>query len=329
VPHSDVFLTLARTEEGVSCFVVAGWLPDGSRNRLQIQRLKDKCGNRSNASSEVEFRGVIAHLIGEPGHGIRAGLEMNHYTRLDFAVGSAGLMRHALAQAAHHTTWRRAFQKALIDQPLMTNVIADLAVEVEAAAWLAFRFVHALDQESENESERLLGRIGAPIAKYWICKRATAVVVEALECHGGNGFVEDHLMARLYREAPINGIWEGTGNVVCLDVLRSIQKFPACVPALLDELRAATGSDARYDAFINELERDIVDILRTESTARRIVEQIALALSASLLIRHAPHDIADAFIASRLAGPWSGHFGTLSRGANAQAIARRVAPQLV
>src|SRR5580693_10767727 len=329
VPHSDVFLTLARTDAGVSCFVVAGWLPDGSRNRLQIQRLKDKCGNKSNASSEVEFRGVTAHLIGEPGHGIRAGLEMNHYTRLDFAVGSAGLMRHALAQAAHHTTWRRAFQKALIDQPLMTNVIADLAVEVEAAAWLAFRFVHALDQESENESERLFGRIGAPIAKYWICKRATPVVAEALECHGGNGFVEDHLMARLYREAPINGIWEGTGNVVCLDVLRSIQKFPSCVPALLDELRAATGSDARYDAFINELERDIVDILRTESTARRIVEQIALALSASLLIRHAPHDIADAFIASRLAGPWSGHFGTLPRGANTQAIARRAAPQLM
>src|SRR6478735_2803929 len=243
VPHSDVFLTLARTEEGVSCFVVPGWLPDGSRNRLQIQRLKDKCGNKSNASSEVEFRGVIAHLIGEPGHGIRAGLEMNHYTRLDFAIGSAGLMRHAVAQAAHHTAHRRAFQTALIDQPLMTNVIADLAVDVEAAAWLAFRFVHALDQESENESERLFGRIGAPIAKYWICKRATPVVVEALECHGGNGFVEDHLMARLYREAPINGIWEGTGNVICLDVLRSMQRYPDCVPALIDELRLAKGSD--------------------------------------------------------------------------------------
>ena len=238
-------------------------------------------------------------------------------------------MRHAVAQAAHHTTWRRAFQKALIDQPLMTNVIADLAVEVEAAAWLAFRFVHALDQESESESERLLGRIGAPIAKYWICKRATPVVVEALECHGGNGFVEDHLMARLYREAPLNGIWEGTGNVVCLDVLRSIQKFPACLPAVLDELRTATGADRRYDAFLDGLETEIADMLRTESMARRVVEQIALALSASLLIRHAPHDIADAFVASRLAGPWSGHFGTMPRGVNVQAIARRAAPSLM
>lgn len=326
VPHSDVFLTLARTEEGVSCFVVPGWLPDGSRNRLQIQRLKDKCGNKSNASSEVEFRGVIAHLIGEPGHGIRAGLEMNHYTRLDFAVGSAGLMRHALAQAAHHTACRRAFQKALIDQPIMTNVIADLALEVEASAWLAFRFVHALDREGENEAEKLIGRIGAPIAKYWNCKRATPVVVEALECHGGNGFIEDHLMARLYREAPLNGIWEGTGNVVCLDVLRSIRRYPDCVPALLDELRAARGSDPRYDAFLAGLEVDLVDVLRHEHLARRFVERMALGLSASLLIRHAPHAVADAFVASRLAGGWSGHFGSLPVSADLQAIARRAVP---
>ncbi len=326
VPHSDVFLTLARTEEGVSCFVVPGWLPDGSRNRLQIQRLKDKCGNKSNASSEVEFRGVIAHLIGEPGHGIRAGLEMNHYTRLDFAVGSAGLMRHAVAQAAHHTAHRRAFQKALIDQPIMTNVIADLALEAEASAWLAFRFVHALDREGGSEAEKLIGRIGAPIAKYWNCKRATPVVVEALECHGGNGFIEDHLMARLYREAPLNGIWEGTGNVVCLDVLRSIRRYPDCVPALLDELRAARGSDPRYDAFLVGLEVDLVDVLRHEHLARRFVERMALGLAASLLIRHAPPAVADAYVASRLAGGWSGHFGSLPQGADLQAIARRAVP---
>ncbi len=326
VPHSDVFLTLARTEEGVSCFVVPGWLPDGSRNRLQIQRLKDKCGNKSNASSEVEFRGVIAHLIGEPGHGIRAGLEMNHYTRLDFAVGSAGLMRHAVAQAAHHTAHRRAFQKALIDQPIMTNVIADLALEAEASAWLAFRFVHALAREGGSEAEKLIGRIGAPIAKYWNCKRATPVVVEALECHGGNGFIEDHLMARLYREAPLNGIWEGTGNVVCLDVLRSIRRYPDCVPALLDELRAARGSDPRYDAFLVGLEVDLVDVLRHEHLARRFVERMALGLAASLLIRHAPPAVADAYVASRLAGGWSGHFGSLPQGADLQAIARRAVP---
>ncbi|MBN9442395.1 acyl-CoA dehydrogenase family protein [Bosea sp. (in: a-proteobacteria)] len=326
VPHSDVFLTLARTEEGVSCFVVPGGLPDGSRNRLQIQRLKDKCGNKSNASSEVEFRGVIAHLIGEPGHGIRAGLEMNHYTRLDFAVGSAGLMRHAVAQAAHHTAHRRAFQKALIDQPIMTNVIADLALEAEASAWLAFRFVHALDREGGSEAEKLIGRIGAPIAKYWNCKRATPVVVEALECHGGNGFIEDHLMARLYREAPLNGIWEGTGNVVCLDVLRSIRRYPDCVPALLDELRAARGSDPRYDAFLVGLEVDLVDVLRHEHLARRFVERMALGLAASLLIRHAPPAVADAYVASRLAGGWSGHFGSLPQGADLQAIARRAVP---
>jgi putative acyl-CoA dehydrogenase len=326
VPHSDVFLTLARTAEGVSCFVAPGWLPDGSRNRLQVQRLKDKCGNKSNASSEVEFRGLIAHLIGEPGHGIRAGLEMNHYTRLDFAVGSAGLMRHAVARAAHHARHRRAFQKALIDQPMMTNIVADLAIEVEAATWLAFRFVHALDREGGSEAERLLGRIGAPIAKYWNAKRAPAVVVEALECHGGNGFIEDHPMARLYREAPLNGIWEGTGNVVCLDVLRSIRKFPACVAALVDELRTAAGVDRRYDVFVAELEADLVEILHSESATRRFVERIALALSASLLIRHAPPDIADAFVASRLAGPWTGHFGALPSGAALRAIAGRAAP---
>ena len=327
VPHSDLFLTLAQTNEGVSCFVVAGWLPDGSRNRLQIQRLKDKCGNRSNASSEVEFRGAVAHLIGEPGRGIRTGLEMNHFTRLDFAVGSAGLMRQAVAQAAHHVAHRRAFQRALIDQPIMANVVADLALEVEAATWLAFRFVAALDREGGSESERLLGRIGAPIAKYWVCKRAPAVVAEALECHGGNGFIEDHLMARLYREAPLNGIWEGTGNVICLDVLRSMTREPGTVPALLDELHAAKGADRRYDAFVAAIDTELADLARHEGQARRLVGRLALAVSASLLIRHAPPEVADAFVASRLAGGWAGHFGDLPLGIDTGAIARRAVPE--
>ena len=189
---------------------------------------------------------------------------MNHYTRLDFAVGSAGLMRQAVAQAAHHVANRRAFQRALIDQPIMTNVVADLALEAEGAAWLSFRFVSALDREEDSETERLLGRIGAPIAKYWVCKRAPAVVVETLECHGGNGFIEDHLMARLYREAPLNGIWEGTGNVICLDVLRSMQREPNCVPALLDELRLARGADRRYDTALTAVEAELAGLSRQE-----------------------------------------------------------------
>ena len=325
VPQSDVFLTLARTPEGVSCFVVPGWLPDGSRNRLMIQRLKDKCGNRSNASSEVEFRGAIAHLIGEPGRGIRLGLSMNHHTRLDCALGSAALMRQALAQAAHHAAHRRAFQRRLIDQPIMTAVIADLALEAEAAAWLTFRFVAALDREG-SEAERLLGRIGAPIAKYWVCKRVTPVVVEALECHGGNGFIEDHLMARLYREAPLNGIWEGTGNVICLDVLRSIEREPACVPAILDELRGATGADRRYDAALAAFEGDLPDLCRREGRARHLVERLAVLTAAAQLLRHAPAEVADGYVATRLGGSNRGHFGDLPAGLDPAPLARRAVP---
>ncbi len=327
VPHSDVFLTLARTDEGVSCFVVAGWLPDGSRNRLQVQRLKDKCGNKSNASSEVEFRGAIAHLIGEPGHGIRTGIEMNHYTRLDFAVGSAGLMRQALAQAAHHVAHRRAFQRNLIDQPMMANVVADMALEVEAATWLSFRFVAALDREKESEAERLLSRIGAPIAKYWICKRAPAVAAEAVECHGCNGFIEDHLMARLYREAPLNGIWEGTGNVICLDVLRSMTREPDCIAALFDELGVTKGADRILDNAVTALQNELSDLRKHEGQARRMVERLALVLSASLLLRFAPENIASAFIATRLGGGWAGQFGELSADLDAARIARRAVPE--
>ena len=328
VPHSDVFLTLAQTDAGVSCFVVPGWLADGSRNRLQLQRLKDKCGNKSNASSEVEFRGALAHLIGEPGHGIRTGVEMNHYTRLDFAVGSAGLMRQALAQSAHHVAHRRAFQRALIDQPIMAIVIADMAIEVEAATWLAFRFVAALDREKDSEAERLLGRVGAPIAKYWICKRAPAIAAEAVECHGGNGFIEDHLMGRLYREAPLNGIWEGTGNVICLDVLRSMTREPGCVGALFAELRAARGADRNFDARVDALENELADLRKHEGQARRIVERLAVLMSASLLLRYAAPAVADAFIATRLGGEWAGHFGDLPSGIDAAPLARRAVPSM-
>ena len=323
VPHSDLFLTLARTEAGVSCFVVAGWLPDGSRNRLHLQRLKNKCGNRSNASAEVEFRGAVAHLLGEPGRGIATGLAMNHFSRLECALSSAGLIRQAVAQAAHHTVHRRAFHKALIDQPLMTNVVADLALEAEAATWLAFRCAAALDREAGSEAERLLARIGTPIAKYWVCKRAPAVVAEALECHGGNGFIEDHLVARLYREAPLNGVWEGSGNVICLDVLRTVAKEPGSVTVLLDEMRTAKGADRRYAAFLNELEAELAGLAHEEGQARRLVGRLALAASASLLLRHAPHEVGDAFVASRLSGGWSGHLGNLPPGVDTAAIARR------
>ncbi|HEX8663161.1 MAG TPA: acyl-CoA dehydrogenase family protein [Beijerinckiaceae bacterium] len=325
VPHSDVFIALARTERGVSCFLVPGWLPDGSRNRIVIQRLKDKAGNKSNASSEVEFRGAYGRLIGEEGHGIREAISMGHLTRLDCAISSAGIMRLAVAQGAHHASHRRAFQKALIDQPMMTNVLADLHLEATAAAWLAFRVAAALDGEA-GEGERLLNRIGAPIAKYWICKRAVSVVYEALECHGGNGFIEDHMMARLYREAPLNGIWEGSGNVIALDVLRSMAREPESVPALLTEIAAAKGQDPRLDAAIRDIEADLSDLARHEGQARRLVERLATLLCASLLVRHAPHAMADAYIASRIEGGWTGAYGTLPRGIDTAAIARMAVP---
>jgi putative acyl-CoA dehydrogenase len=326
VPHSDAFITLARTKAGVSCFWVPGWLPDGSRNRIMIQRLKDKTGNKSNASSEIEFRGAYGTLIGEEGHGIRQAIGMGHLTRLDCALSSAGIMRQAVAQAAHHASHRRAFQRTLIDQPMMTNVIADLHLETTAAAWLVFRIAAALDGEG-SEDERLLNRIGAPIAKYWTCKRVVPVVYEALECHGGNGFIEDHLMARLYREAPLNGIWEGSGNVIALDVLRSMAREPGSVPVLLAEIRRGQGFDRRLDVAIEALERDFRDLARQEGQARRFVERLALTLAASLLVRHEPNVLAEAFILSRLDAGWTGAFGTLNPEADTATIARMAVPE--
>jgi putative acyl-CoA dehydrogenase len=323
VPMSDIFLTLARTDGGLSCFIATGWLPDGSRNRLKLQRLKDKCGNKSNASSEVEFYDLYATMLGDEGRGIRTIIEMAHATRLDFAIGSSGLMRQALSQAIHHTSNRRAFQRSLVDLPIMQNVVADLAVESEAMMWLAMRLSAALDRESTDHSEGLLSRICTPVAKYWACKRAPQFVAEALECHGGNGFIADHFMERLYREAPLNGIWEGTGNVICLDVLRSLQREPETVEVFLDEIRKARGADSRLDAFANEVERRLARPGEFEPVARRIVEMMAFALQGSLLLRYSTPAVADAFCATRLDGDWGRAFGTLPKGLATQAIIDR------
>ena len=323
VPMSDLFLTLAQTETGLSCFLATGWLPDGSRNRLKLQRLKDKCGNKSNASSEVEFHDLEATMLGDEGRGIRTIIEMAHVTRLDFAIGSSGLMRQALSQAIHHTSNRRAFQRNLIDLPIMRNVTADLALESEAMLWLTMRLAQALDRSATDPAEALLSRICTPVAKYWSCKRAPAFVAEALECHGGNGFIADHLMERLYREAPLNGIWEGTGNVICLDVLRAMQRDPATIDVFLAEIRRAQGAHPALDAYTDRLATHLQDPTSLEPIARHIVEQMAFALQASLLLRHAPTPIAEAFCTTRLTGDWGHAFGTLPKGLDTQTIIDR------
>ncbi len=319
-PMSDAFFTLARTEAGLSCFFAPRSLPDGTRNPFLIQRLKDKCGNRSNASSEIEYRGTRARLIGEEGRGIATLIEMAHLTRFDIVVACAGMMRAALNQALHHAAHRMAFGRRLVEQPLMQNVLADLALETEAAALIAFRLARAFDRSGDDERERLLMRLMTPVAKYWLCKRVPALAVEAMECLGGNGYVEEAPLARLYREAPLNGIWEGSGNVVCLDVLRSIQKEPASLEALLGEInrggeRVSEGADAIY--------RLLKETGNVEVQARRIVESIAIALQASLMAQHASREAADAYCSSRLEGDWGRAFGTLPPAVPCEAIVKR------
>jgi putative acyl-CoA dehydrogenase len=280
-----------------------------------LQRLKEKCGNRSNASGEVEFRGLEAALVGEPGRGIATLLEMAHLTRIECALGSAGLMRQAVDAALHHAAHRSAFQKRLIDQPMMRNVLADLAIEAEGAMWLAMRAAAALDASPRDARERVLNRVLAPVAKYWVCKRAPMVAAEAMECHGGNGFIEDHVMARLYRDAPVNGLWEGSGNVICLDVLRVFAREPEAYGVLRDEIALAAGQHEVLDAWLAAP----LPALH-EGSARRVVEQLALALTASLLLRHAPGPVADAFCAARLGGAGGGAFGTLPPGVDEAGI---------
>jgi len=320
VPTSDLFLTLARTEAGISCFLAQGWRDEGERNFLLLQRLKDKCGNRSNASSEVEFRGLEAELVGVEGRGIATILEMAQLTRLECALGSAGLMRQAVALAIHHASHRTAFQRRLADQPLMETVLADLALEAEGAMWLAMRAAAALDAAAHDATEAALFRILAPIAKYWICKRAPAVAAEAMECHGGNGFIEEHPAARLYRDAPVNGLWEGSGNVICLDVLRALTREPEAAAALRAEIAMAAGGHKALDEWL------VAPLPPpTEGHARQLAQQLAVALTASLLLRHAPAALAEAFCATRLGQGGGFAFGALPVGAGAAAILQRAA----
>ncbi len=320
VPTSDLFLTLARTDAGISCFLAQGWRDDGSRNFLLIQRLKEKCGNRSNASSEVEFRGLEAVMVGEDGKGIATILKMAHLTRIECALGSAALMRQAVTQAIHHAAQRSAFGQRLIAQPLMANVLADLAIESEAAMWLAMRVAAALDASPRNPTEHILNRVLAPLAKYWVCKRAPVFMAEAMECHGGNGFIEDHVMARLYRDAPVNGLWEGSGNVICLDVLRAFAREPAALQTLLSEIALAKGAHKALEAWLSAPRPALA-----EGNARRVTEDLALGLTASLLLRYAPPEISHAFCETRLAGDYGQAFGTLPQGIDAQAILHRAA----
>ena len=321
-PMSDAFLTLAQTDEGLSCFLVPRVLADGELNTIFIQRLKDKLGNRSNASSEIEYRDTWAHRLGPEGRGVPTILEMVAHTRLDCMLGSAGLMRQALLRAVDHCRQRSAFGRPLIEQPLMRNVLADLTLEWEAALTLALRVARSYDGDPDDSANRAFRRLATALGKYWVCKRAPAMVCEALECHGGGGYVEESILPRIYREAPLSSIWEGSGNVMGLDVLRTLGRDPEAAEALRTELDLARGADRRYD---RHLDRVAGSLRHAEPWgARRLAEQLALALQASLLLRHAPHPVADAFCDSRL-GDGPGHeYGTLAQGTDSQAILDRV-----
>jgi putative acyl-CoA dehydrogenase len=318
-PMCDLFLVLAQTGRGLSCFLVPRVLPDGTRNTFRIQRLKDKLGNRSNASSEPEFDDTVAWLVGDEGRGVHTIIEMVAMTRLDCVTGSASGMRAALSQAIHHTRHRSAFGRLLAGQPAMSNVLADLAVESEAAATLSMRLAGAADR-----GERTFQRLAVAVGKYWVCKRQPAVVGEALECLGGNGYVEESGMPRLFRDSPLNSIWEGSGNVQVLDVLRTMQKFPDSLTAYIKEVELAAGGDRRLDAATAALKARLAGV--DEKSARRVVERMALVLQGSLLVRHAPPEVADAFCASRLGGDWGYALGTLPSEADTEAIVDGAAP---
>ncbi|MEA2450974.1 MAG: putative acyl-CoA dehydrogenase [Thermoleophilaceae bacterium] len=328
-PMSDVFLILAQTESGLSCFLLPRFTPDGERNRFHINRLKDKLGNRSNASSEIELDAAYAQLVGDEGRGVPTIIEMVNHTRLDCVIGSTGLVREAVAQATHHCAHRAAFGKLLIDQPLMQNVLADLSIESEADTLTTMRLARAYDEaQAGDEEAALFKRVATAVSKYWICKSATWTVGEALECLGGNGYVEESKMPRLYREAPLNSIWEGSGNVNSLDVLRAMVKAPGSIDAFMRELDSTRGSEPRLDAYVRTLKDELADLDGIEFRARRIVERMAVALQGSIVVRHADPAVADAFCASRLAGDRGRAFGTLPKGVDCTRIVERHRPQV-
>jgi putative acyl-CoA dehydrogenase len=331
-PMSDAFLVLAQAPAGLSCFLVPRVLPDGARNRFHLQRLKDKLGNRANASAEVELDAATGWLVGEAGRGLAVILEMVNHTRLDCVVGSAALMRQAVAQATHHAAHRSAFGRRLADQPLMANVLADLAVESEAATLLAMRLAGAFDRAPGDPAEAAVARLATAAAKYWVCKRAPAVAAEALECLGGNGYVEESGMPRLYREAPLNSIWEGAGNINSLDVLRVLARRPESAAAVLEEVAPARAADRRLDRAAADLERELAaaataDPATAQAGARRLAERLAVVLQGALLVRHGHPAVADAFCASRVAGDRGAAFGTLPPGLDVAAIVERATPK--
>jgi putative acyl-CoA dehydrogenase len=333
-PMGDLFMVLAQAPGGLSCFLLPRVMPDGSRNGMRLQRLKDKLGNRSNASAEVEYDQAAAWLVGEEGRGVRTIIEMVNMTRLDCVLGTATGMRTGVTLAAHHAAHRTAFGRTLADQPLMANVLADLAIESEATTMAAFRLAGATDRAARgDEREAAFRRLALAATKYWVCKRGPAHAAEALECLGGNGYVEESGMPRLYREAPLASIWEGSGNVAALDALRALRRQPETAEAFFAELDQATGADDRLDQAITRLRKEVSD--PSEARARHLAEAIAVTLQGALLVRHGHPAVADAFAASRLAddsgGPWGwGHaYGTLPSGTGTAAIVGRATPEII
>jgi putative acyl-CoA dehydrogenase len=324
-PMCDAFLVLAQAPGGLSCFLLPRWRPDGSKNPLQVLRLKRKMGNVSNASSETELRGALAWMVGEEGRGVRTIIEMVAMTRFDCMIGSTAGQRAAVAQALHHCSIRSAFGRVLNQQPLMQNVLADLVLEHEGSLALTMRLARALDHR-DDEHEDALVRLVTAVGKYWICKRTPQHAYEAMECIGGSGVMEDSPFPRLYREAPVNAIWEGSGNVQCLDVLRAMHKSPSAVGAFFAELARARGANAALDAWVAALQAELQDPADLEYRARHLVDRMALAIQSALLVQHAPPAVADAFCASRLQGEGQRQYGTLPRGADCAAIIRRATP---